>query len=381
MSIERVLKKELQKYRDKIPVIAIIGARQVGKSTLAKSLMEKDETAIYIDLEKASDRLLISDIEAFLNLNKGKTIIIDEIQFVPEVFQEMRSFVDENPNSKFLILGSSSPELLRQTSESLAGRVYYFELTAFLWQEIKDITTMSNYRLVGGMPRSILSKTSEDSFMWIQNFITTFLERDLRNFGFNIPPETLRRLWRMLAHLNGELLNVSQLGSSMGLSHTTISEYVSILKNTFMIRVLEPYHPNLKKRLIKTPKVYIRDTGILHSLLKIENQEDLFYHPGYGASWEVTVIENVIAKYKGWEPSFYRTANGNEIDLVLTKANRVIAIEIKASTTPKLTRGFWVAIDDIKATESYVIAPVRMPFPLQKGVMVYPLPEFLAKEI
>ena len=381
MSIKRNLRKELLKYRDKIPVIAIIGARQVGKSTLAKSLMGKDEPAIYIDLEKASDRLLISDIEAFLILNKDKTIIIDEIQFVPEVFQEMRSFVDEYPDSKFLILGSSSPELLRQSSESLAGRVYYFELTAFLWNEIKEITTMPNYRLVGGLPRSILSKTPEDSFMWIQNFITTFLERDLRNFGFNIPPETLRRLWRMLAHLNGELLNVSKLGSSMGMSHTTISEYVAILKNTFMIRVLEPYHANLKKRLIKTPKVYLRDTGILHSLLKIETQDDLFYHPGYGASWEVTVIENVIAKYNGWEPSFFRTANGNEIDLVLTKANRVIAIEIKSSNTPKLTRGFWVALADIKATEAYVIAPVRMPFPMKNDVMVYPLPAFLAKEI
>ena len=316
-----------------------------------------------------------------MNSNKGKIICIDEIQMLPEVFAEMRSFIDNNKDTKFIILGSSSPELLQNSSESLAGRIYYFELSAFLWQEIKHKTKMQTYRLRGGMPLSILAKTDDDAFVWLQNYIKTFLERDLRNFGFNIPPDTLRRLWQMLAHLNGQLLNTSQLANSMGVSHTTIKHYVDILANTFMLRKIQPYYLNVKKRLVKSPKIYFRDTGVLHSLLNISNYNDLFAHPIYGSSWEVTVIENIIAKYKNWNYYFYRTASGNEIDLVLTKSNSIIAIKIKTSNAPKLTKGFWYAIDDIKATEVYVIAPVRMPYPLKNNVMVYPLKDFLEREI
>jgi len=381
MMIKRLLEAEIKKHEKKIPAIAIIGARQVGKSTLSRSLMKGNNNAIFIDLERSSDRLLISNTEAFLELNKGKTIVIDEIQLQPGLFPEIRSFIDNNPDTKFLILGSSSPALLRQSSESLAGRIYYFELTPFLWQEIKGIVSMQQYRLTGGMPLSVLAETTEDSFLWLRNYITTFLERDLRNFGFNIAPETIRRLWQMLAHLNGQLLNYSMLSNAMGVSHTSIRNYVDILSNTFMLRLIQPYHINTKKRLVKSPKVYFRDTGVLHALLKIEYFEDLFSHPVYGSSWETTVIENIIAKYHNWDYAFYRTANGNEIDLVLSKANRVIAMEIKSSSNPKLSRGFWTAIEDIKATESYVIAPVRMPFPLEKGVMVYPLEAFLEKKI
>ena len=381
MKVKRLLEAVIIKHEGKIPAIAIIGARQVGKSTLSRELMSGRKNVVFIDLEKSSDRLLISNTEAFLALNKGKTIVIDEIQLQPGLFSEMRSFIDNNSDTKFLILGSSSPALLRQTSESLAGRIYYFELTPFLWQEIRGIVTLQQYRLTGGMPLSVLAETTEDSFLWLRNYITTFLERDLRNFGYNIAPETIRRLWQMLAHLNGQLLNYSTLSNAMGVSHTSIRNYVDILSNTFMLRVLQPYHINTKKRLIKSPKVYFRDTGVLHALLKIESHEDLFSHPVYGSSWETTVIENIIAKYHNWDHAFYRTANGNEIDLILSKANRVIAIEIKSSPTPKLSRGFWTAIEDIKATESYVIAPVRMPFPIERDVMIYPLEEFLEKKI
>ena len=381
MKVKRLLEAVINKHEGKIPAIAIIGARQVGKSTLSRELMSGRKNVVFIDLEKSSDRLLISNTEAFLALNKGKTIVIDEIQLQPGLFSEMRSFIDNNSDTKFLILGSSSPALLRQTSESLAGRIYYFELTPFLWQEIRGIVTLQQYRLTGGMPLSVLAETTEDSFLWLRNYITTFLERDLRNFGYNIAPETIRRLWQMLAHLNGQLLNYSTLSNAMGVSHTSIRNYVDILSNTFMLRVLQPYHINTKKRLIKSPKVYFRDTGVLHALLKIESHEDLFSHPVYGSSWETTVIENIIAKYHNWDHAFYRTANGNEIDLILSKANRVIAIEIKSSPTPKLSRGFWTAIEDIKATESYVIAPVRMPFPIERDVMIYPLEEFLEKKI
>ena len=270
---------------------------------------------------------------------------------------------------------------MRQSSESLAGRIYYFELSPFLWAEIEDKSTMQKYRLLGGMPLSILAKTDENAFVWVRNYIRTFLERDLRNFGFDIAPDNIRRLWVMLAHINGQILNYSTLSKSMGLSHTTVKHYIDILQHTFMIRILEPYHINVKKRLVKSPKILFRDTGVLHTLLKIESFEELFSHPAYGASWEVTVIENTIAKYSNWNYNFYRSSNGNELDLVLSKGNRVIAIEIKTSTSPKITRGFWVALEDIGATESYVIAPVKMPYPLKNKTMVYPLEEFLAKDI
>ncbi len=381
MSIKRIEEDVIKKFLPEIPIVAIVGARQVGKTTLAKSLLKNFSNVVFLDLEKSSDRQIIKNTEKFLNLNKGKTICIDEIQMMPSVFAEMRHFVDNNKDTKFIVLGSSSPDLLRQSSESLAGRIFYFELSAFLWQEIKDKTTMQNYRLRGAMPLSILANNNETAFVWLINYIKTFLERDLRNFGFNIPPDTLRRLWRMLAHVNGQMLNSSQLANSMGLSHTTIKTYIDVLANTFMLRIIEPYYVNVKKRLIKSPKIYFRDTGVLHTLLNIETYNDLFAHPVYGSSWEVTVIENVIAKYKKWNYFYYRTASGNEIDLVLTKANRVIAIEIKSSETPKLTKGFWYALDDIKATEAYVIAPVRMPYPIKDDVMAYSLEDFLERDI
>ncbi|OYT10389.1 MAG: ATPase [Bacteroidetes bacterium 4572_112] len=379
--ITRLLKAEIVKYVGRIPVIAIIGARQVGKTTLVKTLIQKGKETIFLDLEKSSDRLVIAETENFLNLNKEKTICIDEIQMMPSLFSELRNFVDNNKDTQIIVLGSSSPDLLRNTSESLAGRIYYFELSPFLWKEVKTITNIQNYILVGGLPLSMLAKTTDESFMWLENFIRTFLERDLRNFGFNIAPDTLRRLWKMLAHNNGQVLNSSQLGNAMGLSHTTINKYIDILANTFMLRILQPYHTNLKKRLIKSPKVYFRDTGILNSLLNINTFDELFSHPVYGTAWEIIVIENIINKYKGWDFFFYRTASGNEIDLVLTKAKRVIAIEIKASTTPKLGRGFWQALDDIQATEAYVIAQVNINYPMKNNVMVYSLNDFLEKEI
>ncbi len=381
MSIHRLEEETIKYFMPDIPVVGIIGARQVGKTTLAKSLLSNFNDVVFLDLEKKSDRQIIENTEDFLNLNKGKVICIDEIQMMPDVLAEMRNFVDNNNDTKFIVLGSSSPDILRNSSESLAGRIFYFELQSFLWQEIKNKTSMKDYHLLGGMPKSILAKKKELSFVWLKNYIRTFLERDLRNFGFNIPPDTLHRLWQMLAHLNGQILNSSQLANSLGLTHTTIKTYIDILSNTFMLRILQPYHINVKKRLVKSPKVYFRDTGVLHTLLNIETYNDLFAHPVYGSSWEVTVIENVIAKYKNWNYYFYRTATGNELDLVLTKANRVIAIEIKSSNTPKLTKGFWYAIDDIKATEAYVIAPVRMPYPLKKNIMVYPLNDFLEKNI
>lgn len=381
MQIKRLLQEEIKLQRNNIPVIAIIGARQVGKSTLALQLIAADEKVIFLDMELHSDREMIQETEAFLNLHKGKTICIDEIQMKPNLFKDLRPFIDRNKETRFIILGSSSPDLLRQTAESLAGRIYYFELSAFVWLEIKDTVSMQNYRLLGGMPLSILAFKDEDAFVWLQNYIKTFLERDLRNFGFNISPRNIRRLWTMLAHINGQVLNYSSLAKSMGMSHTSIKHYIDILSYTFMIRIIEPYFINIKKRIVKSPKVLFRDTGILHALLKIETYEELFSHPVYGSSWETTVIENIINKYKNWTANFYRNSNGNELDLVLSKGNRIIGIEIKTSTAPKIGKGFYIALEDIKATESYVIAPVKIPYPLKNNAMVYSLEDFLEKEV
>ncbi len=381
MYVERDLLKEINNYIDKIPVTAIIGARQVGKSTMVKKLLSEINKSIVIDLEKSSDKQMLEQPESFFELHKDKTICIDEIQLMPNIFPEIRSFVDNNPETKFIILGSSSPDLLRQTSETLAGRIFYYELSPFLFLEINNLVEFNTYRLRGGLPLSILAKNDKFAFKWLQNYIKTFLERDLRNFGFNIPPETLRRLWTMLAHINGQIINYSQLGNSMGLSHTTIKYYIDILQNTFMLRIIQPYYVNIKKRLIKSPKVYLRDTGILHALLNIDSYDELYKHPIYGSSWEITVIENIINKYKNWNYSYYRTAKGVEIDLILTKANKVIAIEIKSSITPRVTNGFWIALKDINATEAYVIAPVKQTFPLKNNVWVYNLTDFLNKEI
>tara|TARA_R110001592_G_scaffold89458_4_gene263122 strand:- start:3720 stop:4883 length:1164 start_codon:yes stop_codon:yes gene_type:complete len=386
MSLTRILQKEIEEYFFDIPVTAIIGARQTGKTTLAKAIItalgvKEQQKVIQLDLEKKSDRQLISNTEDFLNYNKGSLIMIDEIQLMPEVFSAIRSFVDENPASKFLILGSSSPEISQKGSESLAGRIFYFELSPFLWLEVKERKSMELYRLIGGMPMSFLAKNTTTSFVWLKNYIRTFLERDLRNFGFNIPPATLRRLWVMVAHINGQVLNYSQLANAMGVSHTTIKHYIDVLEHTFMLRIIQPYHVNIKKRLVKSPKVYFRDTGVLHALLNIETFNDLYAHPVYGSSWEVTVIENIIAKYSSWDFFFYRTAKGVEIDLILTKNTKTIAIEIKASSTPKVTTGFWNALEDIQPNEAYIIANVKMPYPMEKGVMVYPLEDFLTKKI
>ncbi len=375
----RLISKEIKESLEDFEVTAIIGARQVGKSTLAKQIIETYDDFIYLDLERPTHlQLIASNPEEFLVLNNNKTICLDEIQQAPDLFPIIRSLVDdENYRSKFLILGSASPELLRQSSESLAGRIIYFQLTPLLFTEIHQKINFTQYRLRGGFPRSILAKSNKNAFRWLENFISTFLERDLRTFGIDLPSENLRRLWVMLAHLNGQLLNSSQLGNSLGLSHTTVKRHINILKNTFMVRYLEPYHINVKKRLVKTPKVYLRDVGILHALLGISSFDELYSHPVYGSSWEVVVIENLLANFNDWSPYFYRTSNGNEIDLILTKGKEIVAIEIKASSTPKVSKGFYTALKDVQATQAYIIANVSQSFPLKEGVKVFGLMEFI----
>jgi predicted AAA+ superfamily ATPase len=286
---------------------------------------------------------------------------------------------EERRNGQFLLLGSASRDLLRQTSETLAGRIAYLELTPFLASELPsgDAGVLPRLWLRGGFPRSFLAGSDSSSNAWRESFVRTFLERDIPQLGFNVPAAMLHRLWRMVAHLHGQTLNSSQLGAALGISHPTIRSYLDLLTQTFMLRLLEPFASNTKKRLVKSPKVYLRDAGILHSMLQVDTLDDLLAHPTCGASWEGLVIENAIAALPGWQPSFYRTADGAEIDLILERGRRRLAVECKASTAPVVSRGFWNALDDLSIAEAWVVAPVAEPYPLRAGVTVAPLRTFL----
>ncbi len=381
MQINRTLSDKIQNGVKNMPVTAILGARQVGKTTLAKIILRKYDNVKYLDLEKSTDLELMQHPEQYFNLNKNVFLYcIDEIQLKPNLFSALRSYVDENSKVRFLVLGSASPALLRQSAETLAGRIFYYELNPFSYLEIKGHKTQEQYHLLGGFPKSILSDTSF-AFEWLQNFVKTFLERDLQMFGYTIPPLILRRLWIMLAHLNGQLSNYASLSRAMGIDEKTVKKYIDILHNTYMLRVLQPYYVNVKKRLVKAPKIYLRDTGILHSLLGITSYENLYTNPIYGSSWEGLVIENIISKFPDWEPYFYKTTVGAEIDLILVKGVEVIAIEIKASITPKLNKGFWIARKDIKATKAFIIAPVKETYVYKDDVFVYNLEAFLKLDI
>jgi len=379
--IRRFITGGIRQKLQNIPAIVILGPRQCGKSTLAKAIISEIADAVYLDLERPSDVSKLRDPEAFFNLNANKLICLDEIQRIPELFPVLRGVIDENKRSgQFIILGSASPNLIKQSSETLAGRISYFELTPFLFKEVSENNHFSKIRKVwlrGGFPRSYLASNEKESFEWRVDFIRTFLERDIPQIGFRIPAKTLERFWRMCAHLHGQILNSSKLGESLGLSHHTVRSYVDLFDQTFVLRVLRPYEPNLKKRLVKSPKIYVRDTGLLHALLGIEDHNDLLGHPVYGASWEGFVIENILSLLPNWTASFYRTSSGSEIDLILEKGKRRIAVECKVSTSPGLNRGFWNAMNDLKFEEAWIIAPVKDTYPAERGVRVAPLQKFI----
>jgi len=373
--IKRAVADKVISYLDNFPAVAILGPRQAGKSTLAKNIVSNFAGAVYLDLETASDRQKVSNPEIFFEQYKNNLICLDEIQRAPELFTSLRSIIDANAgNGQFLILGSASQDLIRQSSESLAGRIVFIELSPFLHREIeKENDDLYTYWLRGGFPRSYLAASNDLSFVWRENFIQTFLERDIPQLGFHIPAETLRRLWQMCAHLHGQLVNLSTLGQSLGVSHTTVRSYLDLLSQTFMIRLLSPFSANLKKRLVRSPKIYIRDSGILHALLGLESFDEVMGHHVFGASWEGLALENIIQNFPRWKPAFYRTSDGTELDLVLEKANKRVVFEFKASKAPELGRGFWNSIDQLKPQAVYVVAPVDEPYPIDKRVQVAPL--------
>jgi predicted AAA+ superfamily ATPase len=370
MYIHRYVQPSLLKSIEHFPVTAVTGPRQCGKSTLVKHLLADYKNSIYLDLERPSDLSKLDDAEWFLSTQKEKLICIDEIQRYPELFPLIRALVDEwNKPSCFLILGSASRDLLKQSSESLAGRISYKRLTPFLWDELGDNYTVEDYFSVGAFPRSLLAKTEEISYEWRESFITTFLERDLLQWaGFT--PTTMRRLWQMLAHNNGKCVNFTTLASSLGVSAPTVRNYIDLLTGTFMVEVIPPYISNLGKRLVKAPKVYIADSGITAALLGLRNFVELSGHPAFGTIWEQIVLANLKGLYPNAEFFYYRTANGAEIDFVMKIDGVILAIECKASYSPSLSKGNYFAIEDIAPKKTFIVTPSQNSWSMKKGIDV-----------
>ncbi|MDX9907679.1 MAG: ATP-binding protein [Bacteroidales bacterium] len=380
MYYSREIEKEVLKSIANNPVTAITGPRQCGKSTLAKHIAElSGKDTLYLDLEKPSDLSKLDDPEWFLGLQKEKLICLDEIQRKPELFPLLRSLVDEwAGNGHFLVLGSASRDLLRQSSESLAGRISYKRLTPFLLSELNNEIQLPDYLSRGGFPRSVLARDNEQSLRWREDFISTFLERDLLLWsGFS--PVTMRKLWQMLAHLNGQVVNFSLLGSSLGVSHTTVRNYVELLQSTFMLHLLQPIASGTGKRLVKSPKVYLNDTGINNALLKIADFEQLAGHPSFGTAWETTVLNNLTGTFPHFNFYFYRTGHGAEIDIVVENGEKRIAVECKASLSPRLSAGTFIAIADVRPPVCLVVTPAEKGWPMKDGVEVVSIGEAIRK--
>jgi uncharacterized protein len=373
--IQRELQETIASSLKKYPVVGLIGSRQAGKTTLAKIISQAYPQSVYIDLELPSDLNKLQSPELYLRQFTTKLVIIDEIQRMPDLFPLIRALVDQRRvGGRFLILGSASPELIRHASESLAGRIVYHELSPLSLVESGQ-DKMDQLWLRGGYPLSFLAGTDEESMGWRDAFIRTYLEMDLPQLGIRVPAPQIRRFWTMLAHLHGQLWNASRIAGSLGLTAPTVKHYLGILEETFIAGSLFPYFANVKKRLIKSPKVYIRDSGLLHALLRIKTIEDLRSHPVAGSSWEGFVIEQIRRRIDhGGEGFYYRTGAGAEIDLVLLdRRNRPIAVEIKYSATPAVTKGFWNAMDDLSCRRGYVIYPGDQAYPLSERLTAVPL--------
>ncbi|WP_201247126.1 ATP-binding protein [Halochromatium salexigens] len=366
--IPRLAEQALQRGLSRAPALALLGPRQCGKSTLARHWLG-DAPAVYLDLQDRADRAKLNEPELFFDHHRDALICLDEIQLLPEFFSALRSEIDRDRRAgRFLILGSASRDLIRQSNETLAGRITQVELTPFLLPEVAAVADWKQLWVRGGFPNSLLAADELDSLDWREDFIRTFLERDIPSLGFNVPAPVMERLWRLLAHYNGQAINYSKLAGAMDLSVPTLKRYLALLEQTYMIRLLPPFETNLKKRLVRSPKLYLRDTGVLHALLEIEDFDQLLANPQVGESWEAFVIEQVVTALPRWRPSFVRTGNGAEIDLLLERGGQRWVFEIKLSKAPKPSRGFYQLIEDLKPDSATVIAPIDEPFESSAGV-------------
>jgi hypothetical protein len=376
--IDRLQKPVVERLLAQFPAVGLLGARQVGKTTLAKVISRERAGSVYLDLERPSDLNKLSDPELYLANQREKLVILDEVQRTPGLFRVLRSLVDDDRRpGRFLLLGSASPDLLKQSSESLAGRIAYHELSPFLLPELRrPAREWRRLWLRGGFPLSYLAVSDAASMDWRLAFIRTHLERDLPGLGIRVSAAALSRFWQMLAHSHGQQWNAARIAASLGVSAPTVAHYLDILEDTFMLRRLPPFHANLKKRLVKAPKVYLRDSGLLHALLALADQHDLHGHPVVGASFEGWALEQVLAaKPPTWRSSFYRTATGVELDLLLERPGRqgVLAVEFKYSSAPQPSKGFWQALADIKPVHAWIVAPVNEAYLLRKDVEVVPI--------
>lgn len=352
-------------------VVALLGPRQCGKTTLAREFVSPDSLN-YFDLEDPESLARLDQPKLALEKLEG-LVVIDEIQLRPDLFPLLRVLADRKPNpARFLVLGSAAPELLRQSSESLAGRMETIELGGFDLREV-GVVALERHWLRGGFPLSFLSDNDEDSMVWRDDFVRTFLERDLPLSGTSVSPVAMRRFWTMLAHYHGQTWNGSEIAAAMGISATTTRRYLDLLSHTFMIRQLQPWHENLGKRQVKAPKIYFRDSGLFHSLLRIKSMEGLLVHPKIGASWEGYAIEEVLRHYRPEQEYFWATHNGAEVDLLMFKDGKRIGVECKRQDAPKLTASMRIAMEDLKLDELVVIYPGPKTYPLGEFIRVQPL--------
>ena len=372
--IDRKIYPFLKEALARQAAVVLLGPRQVGKTTLAQEL-GKEESSIYLDLEWPEDRQKLENPGLFLGKHEDILVILDEIHRVPEIFQPLRTIIDQGRRKnkgtgRFLLLGSASLELLNQSGESLAGRVEYIDLPPLNCLEIKeDENELNQLWLRGGFPDSFLAKNEKNSLAYRMSFIRTYLEREIPQFGSRIASQTLERFWTMLAHSQGSIINASQLSRSLMLSAKTVTSYVDLFTDLLLVRKIPPYYANIKKRMVKSPKVYIRDSGLLHGLLGIRDFENLLGHPIIGNSWEGFVLENLInCSPVGTKSSFYRTSGGAEVDLVLELPGKQApwVFEVKHGTMGKLNKGFYYAVEDVAPEKSFVVHKGKDSFPIDQ---------------
>lgn len=376
----RAAQQQLALLLQQFPAVVLVGPRQAGKTTLAQlELQSRTEKALYLDLELPSAQRQLDDPEAFLLAQKNRLVILDEVQRIPELFAILRGVIDVRRREgeaagQFLLLGSACGALLQQAGESLAGRIATLELTPFQARELFPSATSQQVNALwvrGGFPLSWLSGSDAASTRWREAFIATYLERDIPALGPRIPAMTLRRLWTMLAHMQGQLLNLSQLASSLAVTGQTVSRYIDLLCDLMLVRRLPAWHGNVGKRLVRAPKVYVRDSGLVHTLLGLPDLESVLAHPVAGASWEGFVLEQLLSAAPGVEASFYRTSHGAEADLVLTMKNgETWVVEIKRSSAPTVSKGFHLAAADVGATRKLLVAPVEGAYKMRDEVEV-----------
>ena len=377
---KRKAEQQLDSLLDQFPAVALLGPRQTGKTTLSLAQMERYPNALYLDLELPSAQRQLDDPEAFFMAHPNQLVILDEVQRMPGVFGILRGVIDQRrrngeTNGQFLLLGSASGVLLQQSSESLAGRVAQMELTPFQASEVLHADAspaqINALWVRGGFPLAWLAKNDSASLTWREVFITTYLEKDIPALGPKLPATTLRRLWTMLAHNQGELLDQSKLAASLAISGQTVGRYIDLLCDLMLVRRLPAWSGNVGKRLIRAPKVYVRDSGLVHALLGLQDIDAVLSHPVAGSSWEGFIVEQLINAAPGAIASFYRTSNGAEVDLVLEfRSGQTWVIEVKRSTAPTVSKGFYTAASDLRATRKLLVAPVAQPYPMKEGIEV-----------